>query len=230
MESLPRFTPILPRDVVAVEPAVLFSGAYDQEPFVRLLGDERLPDTKNVVGTNFIDIAWKIDKRTQSSHCHERDRQHRQRRERSGGAMFQSDVRISRNRGVTVKDARISGSARVSRAAFDVVAENNSACDRPGVRLARVAKLLQREGACAPRISDDASSTMNANADLQNNPRLDLRAARFQMRGGFLRHQKTRHRQRFGKRPQSTILRSSFPMCQPRSPECSRRIRFAPRR
>ena len=51
-------------DVVAVEPAVLFSGAYGQEPFVRLLGDERLPDTKNVVGTNFIDIAWKIDKRT----------------------------------------------------------------------------------------------------------------------------------------------------------------------
>jgi N-acetyl-gamma-glutamyl-phosphate reductase len=51
-------------DVVAVKPAVLFSGAYGQEPFVRLLGDQRLPDTKNVVGTNFIDIAWKIDKRT----------------------------------------------------------------------------------------------------------------------------------------------------------------------
>jgi N-acetyl-gamma-glutamyl-phosphate reductase len=51
-------------DVVAVEPAVLFSGAYGQEPFVRLLGDQRLPDTKNVVDTNFIDIAWKIDKRT----------------------------------------------------------------------------------------------------------------------------------------------------------------------
>ena len=51
-------------DVIAVEPAVLFSGAYGSEPFVRLLGDERLPDTKNIVGTNFIDIAWKIDKRT----------------------------------------------------------------------------------------------------------------------------------------------------------------------
>jgi N-acetyl-gamma-glutamyl-phosphate reductase len=51
-------------DVVAAEPAVLFSGAYGQEPFVRLLGDQRLPDTKNVVDTNFIDIAWKIDKRT----------------------------------------------------------------------------------------------------------------------------------------------------------------------
>jgi N-acetyl-gamma-glutamyl-phosphate reductase len=49
---------------VNIDPAVLFNGAYGEEPFVRLLGDERLPDTKNVVGTNFIDIAWKIDKRT----------------------------------------------------------------------------------------------------------------------------------------------------------------------
>src|SRR5207244_1008560 len=51
-------------DVVAVDPALIFGGAYGREPFVRLLGDERLPDTKNVVGTNFIEIAWKIDKRT----------------------------------------------------------------------------------------------------------------------------------------------------------------------
>ncbi len=54
----------LGKDVVDLDPGLLFSGAYGQEPFVRLLGDERLPDTKNVVGTNFIDIAWKIDKRT----------------------------------------------------------------------------------------------------------------------------------------------------------------------
>jgi N-acetyl-gamma-glutamyl-phosphate reductase len=51
-------------DVVAFEPVLVFSSAYGQEPFVRLLGDEGLPDTKNVVGTNFIDIAWKIDNRT----------------------------------------------------------------------------------------------------------------------------------------------------------------------
>jgi N-acetyl-gamma-glutamyl-phosphate reductase len=50
--------------VVSLDPAVIFSGAYGQEPFVRLLGQERLPDTKNVVGTNFIDIAWRIDQRT----------------------------------------------------------------------------------------------------------------------------------------------------------------------
>jgi len=42
----------------------VFENAYGSEPFVRLLGKGRLPDTKNVVGTNFIDIACKIDNRT----------------------------------------------------------------------------------------------------------------------------------------------------------------------
>lgn len=51
-------------NVVKMDPALVFNGAYGTEPFVRLLGDARLPDTKNVAGTNFIDIAWKIDKRT----------------------------------------------------------------------------------------------------------------------------------------------------------------------
>lgn len=51
-------------NVVKMDPAVIFKSAYGEEPFVRLLGDARLPDTKNVAGTNFIDIAWKIDPRT----------------------------------------------------------------------------------------------------------------------------------------------------------------------
>jgi N-acetyl-gamma-glutamyl-phosphate reductase len=51
-------------NVVKMDPEVIFKGAYGDEPFVRLLGKSRLPDTKNVAGTNFIDIAWKIDKRT----------------------------------------------------------------------------------------------------------------------------------------------------------------------
>jgi N-acetyl-gamma-glutamyl-phosphate reductase len=38
--------------------------AYADEPFVRLLEGKALPDTKNVVGTNFIDIAWRHDPRT----------------------------------------------------------------------------------------------------------------------------------------------------------------------
>ena len=42
----------------------IFEKAYGDEPFVRLLSETGLPDTKNVVGTNFIDIAWRLDPRT----------------------------------------------------------------------------------------------------------------------------------------------------------------------
>ena len=41
-----------------------YHAAYENEPFVRLLGDKALPDTKNVVGTNVIEIAWRLDPRT----------------------------------------------------------------------------------------------------------------------------------------------------------------------
>ncbi len=41
-----------------------YQAAYGQEPFVRLAEGKALPDTKNVVGTNFIDIAWRLDPRT----------------------------------------------------------------------------------------------------------------------------------------------------------------------
>jgi N-acetyl-gamma-glutamyl-phosphate reductase len=37
---------------------------YADSPFVRLLEDETLPDTKNVIGTNVIEIAWRLDART----------------------------------------------------------------------------------------------------------------------------------------------------------------------
>ena len=38
--------------------------ACAEEPFVRLLDNACFPDTKNVVATNFIDIAWRVDPRT----------------------------------------------------------------------------------------------------------------------------------------------------------------------
>lgn len=43
-----------------------YKAAYGGEPFVRLLdpGQSGLPDTKNVVGTNAIEIAWRLDPRT----------------------------------------------------------------------------------------------------------------------------------------------------------------------
>jgi N-acetyl-gamma-glutamyl-phosphate reductase len=41
-----------------------YAKAYGMEPFVRLLEGKALPDTKNVVGTNVCEIAWRLDPRT----------------------------------------------------------------------------------------------------------------------------------------------------------------------
>ena len=38
--------------------------AYAREPFVRLLDPGSLPDTKNVIGTNVLELAWRVDPRT----------------------------------------------------------------------------------------------------------------------------------------------------------------------
>jgi N-acetyl-gamma-glutamyl-phosphate reductase len=44
--------------------ASCYQAAYASEPFVRLLAGKALPDTKNVVGTNVVEIAWRLDPRT----------------------------------------------------------------------------------------------------------------------------------------------------------------------
>jgi N-acetyl-gamma-glutamyl-phosphate reductase len=44
--------------------SLCYAEAYDKEPFVRLLAGNSLPDTKNVDGTNVIEIAWRLDPRT----------------------------------------------------------------------------------------------------------------------------------------------------------------------
>jgi N-acetyl-gamma-glutamyl-phosphate reductase len=44
--------------------AACYRGAYAEEPFVRVLGGKALPDTKNVVGTNVLELAWRLDPRT----------------------------------------------------------------------------------------------------------------------------------------------------------------------
>lgn len=41
-----------------------YQSAYATEPFIRLLEGKALPDTKNVVGTNFLELAWRLDPRT----------------------------------------------------------------------------------------------------------------------------------------------------------------------
>jgi N-acetyl-gamma-glutamyl-phosphate reductase len=44
--------------------AACYKKYYGGEPFVRMLEGKSLPDTKNVVGTNAIEIAWRLDPRT----------------------------------------------------------------------------------------------------------------------------------------------------------------------
>lgn len=44
--------------------AACYAQAYGNEPFVRLLEGKALPDTKNVVGTNVLELAWRLDPRT----------------------------------------------------------------------------------------------------------------------------------------------------------------------
>ncbi len=44
--------------------AACYAAAYADEPFVRLLEGKALPDTKNVVGTNVLELAWRLDART----------------------------------------------------------------------------------------------------------------------------------------------------------------------
>lgn len=51
-------------DQYASKIAQCYQSAYGQEPFVRLLAGPALPDSKNVTGTNQIEIAWRVDPRT----------------------------------------------------------------------------------------------------------------------------------------------------------------------
>jgi N-acetyl-gamma-glutamyl-phosphate reductase len=51
-------------DALGKKIAACYQSAYGDEPFVRLLEGNALPDTKNVVGTNVIEIAWRLDPRT----------------------------------------------------------------------------------------------------------------------------------------------------------------------
>ena len=53
-----------PADGVTVEQIeAAYTKAYADCAFVRLLGNKGCPDTKNVMGTNFIDIGWAFDAR-----------------------------------------------------------------------------------------------------------------------------------------------------------------------
>lgn len=51
-------------NALAEKISACYAQAYGNEPFVRLLEGKSLPDTKNVVGTNVCEIAWRLDPRT----------------------------------------------------------------------------------------------------------------------------------------------------------------------
>jgi N-acetyl-gamma-glutamyl-phosphate reductase len=51
-------------NALAEKLSACYRQAYGNEPFVRLLEGKALPDTKNVAGTNVIEIAWRLDPRT----------------------------------------------------------------------------------------------------------------------------------------------------------------------
>jgi N-acetyl-gamma-glutamyl-phosphate reductase len=57
-----------PNENVSEQLAGKIKSAYEQsygnEFFIRLLDGKTLPDTKNVIGTNFMEIAWRLDPRT----------------------------------------------------------------------------------------------------------------------------------------------------------------------
>ncbi|HKX18993.1 MAG TPA: N-acetyl-gamma-glutamyl-phosphate reductase [bacterium] len=53
-----------PADTAAVQ--AMLSEAYDREPFVRVLPDGALPQTKATLGSNYCDVAAKVDGRTQT--------------------------------------------------------------------------------------------------------------------------------------------------------------------
>ncbi|MFZ1074246.1 MAG: N-acetyl-gamma-glutamyl-phosphate reductase [Verrucomicrobiia bacterium] len=52
------------KSVDAEKISACYRKVLGNEPFIRLLDGKNLPDTKNVTGTNVIEIAWRLDPRT----------------------------------------------------------------------------------------------------------------------------------------------------------------------
>ena len=61
---VPGLDPRKDLDAATARIRACYHEAYAEEPFVRLLEGKALPDTKNVAGTNSIEIAWRLDPRT----------------------------------------------------------------------------------------------------------------------------------------------------------------------
>ena len=59
-----RFSTTGEAEALEREVADCYRASYEAEPFVRVLEGDRLPDTKNVTGTNMLELAWRLDRRT----------------------------------------------------------------------------------------------------------------------------------------------------------------------
>jgi N-acetyl-gamma-glutamyl-phosphate reductase len=59
-----HFTDLKGLQELAESISACYRAAYQEEPFVRVLEGSSLPDTKNVAGTNVIELAWRLDPRT----------------------------------------------------------------------------------------------------------------------------------------------------------------------
>jgi len=59
-----HFSDAAEMEALGKEISACYQKAYGGEPFIRLLEGKNLPDTKNVNGTNIIEIAWRLDPRT----------------------------------------------------------------------------------------------------------------------------------------------------------------------
>ncbi|MFN0068810.1 MAG: N-acetyl-gamma-glutamyl-phosphate reductase [Limisphaerales bacterium] len=59
-----RFSTADETSALGADIAACYRAAYADEPFVRLLEAPALPDTKNVTGTNVLELTWRLDPRT----------------------------------------------------------------------------------------------------------------------------------------------------------------------
>ncbi len=59
-----HFSNVAEQNELNAKIAVCYKAAYADSAFVRILEGDSLPDTKNVVASNFIEIAWRLDART----------------------------------------------------------------------------------------------------------------------------------------------------------------------
>ncbi|MGH7953982.1 MAG: N-acetyl-gamma-glutamyl-phosphate reductase, partial [Limisphaerales bacterium] len=59
-----HFSSATEMNVLNEQISACYAKAYGNEPFIRLLDGKNLPDTKNVLGANVIEIAWRLDART----------------------------------------------------------------------------------------------------------------------------------------------------------------------